>query len=442
MPAAPEPPAPGPARSPTPSRTLAGNRDFVVFWAGETLSLYGTQVTMLALPLTAVLVFGAGPEELGLLRFAQYVPYLALALVFGVWVDRSRRRPVMIGANVARAVLVGLVPALAAADVLRLPLLLVITLAIGVASVLFDVSWMSYVPTLIEDRGQLVEANSKLAVSSSSAEAAGPGIGGVLVGALTAPIAMAVDAVTFAFSVLSLLCIRSVEPRPPRSAQRQLRRELADGLRWVLGDRHLRALALVGCCCNFFIIATTSMFLLYAVRERGLSPAALGLVLSAGAVGGVLGSLAAGTLVRRLPLGRVYAGAVTSIFLGPAVIAVASGPRPLSTAIFVAAFVLIYAGMSVSNVVIVSLRQTVTPNALMARMNAAMRTLMFGGGALGGPAGGLLAGWLGLRPALVVLALGSAAMLVPIILSPVSRLRRMPPPVVDLPVPDVARSTG
>jgi MFS family permease len=387
-----------------------------------------------------VLTFQASPEELGLLRFAQYVPYLALAMVIGVWVDRSRRKHAMLGANAARMVLVGLVPALAAAGVLGMPLLLVIALGIGTASVVFDVSWMSYVPTLVRDRRQLVEGNAKLGVSASSAEAAGPAIGGVLVSAFTAPVAMLVDAVTFLASVVSLVLIRTPEPRPPRSQRRRLRAELAEGLRWVFGNRYLRTLALIGCSCNFFIVGTSSMFILYAARDRDLSPAALGLVLSAGAVGGIGGSLAAGPIVRRFPLGRVYVGAVSTIFLGPAVIALARGSKPVVAVLFVAAFLLIYTGLSVSNVVIMSLRQTVTPHSLMARMNAAMRTLMFGGGSLGGPASGLLAGAIGLHPALVVLAIGSAAMLVPIALSPVARLREMPPAVEDHPAPSEAPS--
>jgi MFS family permease len=424
-----------PAEDPGPRPTLWHNRDFLAFWTGETLSLYGAQVTALALPLTVVLVFDAGPEQLGLVRFAQFVPYLLFGLLFGVWIDRVRRRPVMLGANVARMLLVGSVPALSALDLLNLPLLLATTFGIGVAGVLFDLSWMSYIPVLVRDRSYLVEANSKLGVTSSSADAAGPGLAGVLVGALTAPVAMIVDAVSFAVSLVSLLLIKVREPRPAVPAtRRRLAPELAEGLRFVFGDRNLRALALVGCLCNFFVISTSTMFILYAVRDRGLSPALLGFVLSMGAVGGVIGALAAGRLLKRLPLGRVYAASVGTTFLGPAVIAAADGPRPVLLVLFVAAFVMVYVGVSVSNVVIVSLRQTITPNSLLARMNAAFRTLMYGGGSLGGPAGGLLAGVLGMRPALVVLAAGSAAMLAPVILSPVSRLPAMPAPATD-PVP-------
>lgn len=410
--------------------TLWRNPDFLKFWFGETLSLYGSQVTLLALPLTAVLVFDAGAQQVGLLRFLQLVPYLAFALVFGVWVDRVRRRPVMIGANVVRMVLIALVPLLAVLDLLTLPVLLALAFGIGTVSVLFDVSWMSYVPSLIKDRKHLVEANSKLAVTSSSADAAGPGVAGVLIGALTAPVAMAVDAVSYLFSVISLALIRTPEPPPPpATTKRRLLPELAEGIRWVFGDVYLRFLAFVGAFCNFFMIAMGTVFLVYAVREKSVSPAELGLILSFGAVGGLSGSVVSGWLIRRFPLGQVYFGSLTLVFLSPLLIPLAGGPKLLAYGMFVASMFLAYVGLAVSNVLIMSLRQTVTPRSLMGRMNAAMRTLMFGGGALGGPVAGLVAGVIGLHSALWLIGLCSAAMLVPVYFSPVTGLREMPPAV-------------
>lgn len=422
-----EPAAQSPTTLAAPARSLWHHPDFLKFWAGETLSLYGAQITLLALPLTAVLVFDATPAEVGLLRFLQLIPYLAFALLFGVWIDRTRRRPVMIGANALRMVLIGLVPALAALDRLSLPTLLVIAFAVGTASVLFDVSWMSYVPALVKGR-QLVEANAKLGVTSASADTAGPGLAGALVSALTAPIAMIVDAASYLVSVVSLVLIRTPEPAPPATAQRRrLIPELVEGLRWVFGNVYLRFLAFVGAACNFFSIATATMFLVYAVRERSVPPAELGLIFTLGAAGGLAGSLVAASLIRRYPIGSVYFWALSAVFAGPLLIPIAGGPRPLADGMFIASFFISYSGLAVANVLILSLRQTVTPPNLMGRMNAAMRTLMFGGGALGGPAGGLLAGVIGLHGALWVIGIGALAMLPPVFLSPVSRLREMPP---------------
>lgn len=404
--------------------------DFLRFWVAETLSLYGTQVTMLALPLTAVYLFHVGPAELGVLRFLQLFPYLAFSLLFGVWVDRSARRPVMLGANIARMLLVGSVPVLAALGILTPASLMAIAFCIGVASVLFDVSWMSYVPALVQDKRNLVEANTKLSISASSADVAGPGVAGFLVSALTAPVAMIADSFSYLVSVTLILFIRTPEPRPDSSPERRrLRRELVEGLRWVFDNQYLRWVALVGFGCNFILMFMSSLFVLYAVSDRALSPSTLGLVLSMGAVGGLLGSAIAGRVIRRCRLGRIYSVAMGAVFLGPALIPLASGSKATTSAMFIASFFICYAGLSVANVIIVSLRQTVTPPSLMGRMSAAMRMTLFGGGALGGLTSGLVGGTIGLRGALAVGAVASVAMVAPILGSPVARLTALPAPV-------------
>ncbi|MFD7905597.1 MFS transporter [Kitasatospora sp. NPDC059747] len=423
---------PGPQTRPAerpPTARLRHNRDFLKFWSGETLSLLGSQVTTLALPLTAVIAFDATPEQVGLLRFLQLVPYLGLALVFGVLVDRMPRRRAMLLANGARMVLVGLVPLLAAAHRLTLPVLLALACAIGVFSVLFDVGWMSFVPTLVKDPEHYVEANQKLGVTASTADVAGPGLAGLLIGALTAPVALVADAFSYLVSLLTLLWIRTPEPRPePPAAGRHLGRELAEGLRWVFGDRVLRPLALLGPFCNFSMVSVWTVFVLYAVRDQGLTPTWIGVVFSASSVGGLVGAAVSGRVVRRFRLGPVYAVSMAAIFASPLLVAFADGPKPVRTALFVGSFFIGYLGLAVAGVVMVSLRQTLTPQPLMGRMNAAFRTLLFGGGSLGGLLGGVIGGALGLRRGLVAIAVGSALMLVPLALSPVSRLRALPPP--------------
>ena len=294
--------APGRGRVPqrTPAGTLWRNGDFLKFWAGESVSLLGTQVTVLALPLTAVITLHSGPETLGLLRFFEMVPFLLFGLLFGVLADRMRRRPLMLASNAIRLVLVASVPVLAATGHLVLGLLYVVAFGVGSAAVVFDVCWLSYVPALVRDKALLVDANSKLGTTAAGADAAGPGIAGVLVSALTAPIAMAVDAASYAVSLISLLLIRTPEPRVARPVRGHLRSDLREGLAFILHNRYLRAVALVAAMCNFFTTATQSMFILYAVQDHGLSPGALGVILSVGAVGGIVGAAAAGPLIRRL----------------------------------------------------------------------------------------------------------------------------------------------
>ncbi|MFJ3787679.1 MFS transporter [Kitasatospora sp. NPDC090091] len=406
--------------------SLWRNGDFLKFWAGETVSLLGTQVTNLALPLTAIHAFGASDEQVGLLRFLQLVPYLGLALLIGVWTDRVRRRPVMLGANLVRLVLIALVPLLYWWDALDLTVLLAIACAVGVASVVFDVSWMSYVPVLVRTPEHYVEASARMGTSSSAADVAGPGLAGLLVSAVTAPVALVVDACSYAASVVSLLLIRTPEPRPEPAAERHLLRELRDGLGWVLGDAVLRALALIGFCCNFSMVTVWTMFLLHGTNDLHLGSTVLGAVFATASVGGLVGALVSRRVIARFPLGRIYLVAQSALLLGPTLVAAAAGPRPVMIAMFVASFFTTYLGLGVAGVVIVSLRQALTPQSMMGRMTAAFRTLLFGGGALGGLSAGLLTGWLGGRGALTVAAIGSAAVVAGLAVSPVVRLRTLP----------------
>jgi MFS family permease len=429
-----EPEQPSGAADPRGARadTLWHNGDFLRFWFGETISLYGSQVTNLALPMTAVLVFDASPEQVGLLRFLQLVPYLCLALVFGAWVDRRRRRPVLIAANVARMILIGLIPLLYALHALSMPLLLILACAIGVASVAFDVSWMSFVPTVVKDPKHYVEANQKLAVTSSSADVAGPGIAGVLISALSAPTALVVDAISYLASLATLILVRSPEPEPPAAAgKRHIPAEVRDGLSFVFRHPILRPLALLAPFCNFSLVIVWTMFLLYAARDEKLSPWLIGVVFSASSIGGLIGGLISKAVIKRYPLGLVYAFSMSAIFAAPLLLIVAGVPRPAQVTIFIVSFFLSYFGLGIAGVVMISLRQTCTPQSLMGRMNAAFRTMLFGGGALGGLCGGLIAQALGLREGLIVVAIGSACVVIGLVISPVSRLRALPPPAAE-----------
>lgn len=421
------------AGTPLPDSELSlwRNRNFMMFLAGESVSLLGTQISQLAFPLTAIYLFGAGPRAVGLLRGAQLLPYLLFSLILGVWVDRHRRRLSMLFANAVRFLVVLAIPILDAVGRLHMPYLYTAAFATGTAAVLFDLSSMSFVPTLVGGRSSLLAANGTIGTSAYSAEAAGPAIGGALVATLTAPIAMAVDAVSYAVSLVTLLLVRVHEPRPERTGRRPVVTELTEGLRFVFGDRLLRPLALTGGAYNFVSIATSSMFLLYAVKALGMSAAAVGGVLSVAAVAGVAGSFSARRLLARFRLGGIYACSISAAFLGPVLIAAATGPRWLMIVMVVAACGLMSASGGISNVVVLTMRQISTPDRMLGRMNAGFRTVLFGGGTLGGPVGGLLASAFGLRGGLWIIAVG-ACLVVPLVLvSPVSRLQALPEAAAD-----------
>ncbi|CRK58208.1 export protein [Alloactinosynnema sp. L-07] len=405
-------------------QTLWRNRNFSRFWFGETVSLFGVQVTNLALPLTAVLVLQVTPEQLGLLRSFAFLPFLFLALPFGVLADRKAKRPLMIYANLVRAVLVGLVPILAALDALTLPALAAIVLVIGVCTVLFEVCWLSYVPVIVSQE-HLVAANGRVSASSSAAEFAGPGLGGLLVQWLTAPLALVANAGSYLVSVVSLWFIRVPEVVTP-SPKRHIGKEIAEGVKFIVGQPYLRVLAVAGAAFNFCYMFVEALFVIYAVRELHFSPGLIGLIVAMSAIGGVLGAAVASTLVRRFPFGKVYVGAVAVGYAGPLLIPAAAGSTLTIVIGVTAGFFLMRAGLAVSNVAGTSLRQAVTPQALMGRMTAGMRTIMWGIGTTGAIAGGVVGGYLGLRAGLWVAAVGFLLAALPIVLSAIPRLKDMP----------------
>ena len=276
----------------TPSRgRLWKHRAFMLFWSGETVSLFGTQVTLLALPLTAVLTLNATASQLGFIRFVEQLPYLLFTLLFGAWVDRRRRRPVMILANSARALLIVLVPLFAVFGLLQLWLLAAIAFAVGIFTVLFDLTWLAYVPTLITS-DEFVEANGKVATSASAAEVAGPGLGGLLVQLLSAPVALLADAASYVVSTITLVAIRAPEPAPHvQPGQRgRLLRDIGVGIGVVWRNLNLRAIMVMSGLWNMLFSIADTVFVLYAVRELHLGAGTLGAIYAVGAIGGLIGA--------------------------------------------------------------------------------------------------------------------------------------------------------
>jgi MFS family permease len=407
------------------------DRDFLRFWAGETVSQVGAQVTQLALPLTAVYLLDVSPRQLGLLNAASFAPFLGVTLFIGVWVDRVRRRPLMIASNIGRALVVGSVPAAAALGLLRIEYLYLAALTLGVLTVVFDIAVQSYLPALV-DRDRLVEGNSKIQVTMSVAQIGGPGLGGLLVQVMTAPLALVADAASYVVSIATLVAIRRREPRPEAAPKRHLWREIDDGLRFVFANGYLRACALQSGTYNLFWMSLQTLFLLYCARQLHLSAGAIGLIMATGALGSLFGSLAASRLKERVGLGRAILAEVALCCVAPALIPLASGPGPVVVAMFVAAIALAGMGATMANVHVISLRQAITPDHTLGRMNASYRFLSWGALPLGALLGGLLGDALGLRPALFVTAGGFLIAVLLVGLSPIPRLREMPADPADL----------
>jgi MFS family permease len=410
---------------PSPVEPL-GDPDFRRLWLGETVSLLGTQVTTLALPLTAILALDAGPGELGLLGVAAFLPFLVFGLPAGAWVDRRRRRGILVAANLGRALLIALVPLAALAGQLRFELLLAVTFLAGMLTVVFEVAHLSYVPRLV-DRDRLVAANARLMASSSTADIAGPGLAGFLVAAVSAPVAIAIDAVSYLVAALAVLGIRREEPEPDRAHRgaRDIVAELREGLGFVARHPLLRPLALEAVTFNVFAQVMTVVLLLYATRTLGLDAPMIGLVFSAAAVGSLAGALTTARIERRFGLGPTVAAMMVVACSAPLLVPVAGGSPALAAAVLVAGFAIEGYGVAGTVVHTISIRQAATPDRLLGRMHATYRTLTYGFIPLGAALGGLLGEAVGLHATLVVATVGIALAPLWVLLSPVRRLRSL-----------------
>lgn len=394
--------------------TLRGNRDFLKLWGGETISLFGSQVTSLAIPLAGALVLGATPAQMGFLSAAGFAPFLLLTLFAGVWIDRRRRRPTMIAANLGRGVLLLSVPLAAALGLLRIEWLYAVAFLGGGLQVLFELAYQSYVPSLV-GREALVEANSKLQASASAAQAAVPGLAGLLVEVLTAPFALLADALSFLTSALAMTLIRAPEPAVAPATRRQgIWRDIGEGLALIARDQRLRGLAGEATTFNFWHTGLTVLLVLYATRELGIGAGLLGLILTLGGVGALLGPALTWSYI-------LACGA-------PLLIPLASGGRAVTVPLLTCAFFIETLDASAAQIYVISLRQAITPPELLARMNAGYRFFITGFIPIGSLLAGGLGEWLGQRPALAICALGVASALLWVTCSPLPRLRHLPEP--------------
>jgi MFS family permease len=400
-------------------------RDFQLFWAGQAVSLVGSQVSALALPLTAALVLDAGPVQMGLLGAAAFLPFLFLTLPAGAWIDRRRRRPILIGADIGRGILVAVIPIAAVAELLRIEVLYVVALGSGCCQVLFDLAYLAHVPSLVP-REELTEANGRLQATASEAEVGGPGIAGLLVQAVGAPLALLLDGVSYLVSAVTLRMISTPEPPPaPASKSRSFRAEVVEGLRFLRRQPVLRACAFEAAQFNLFNQVIIAVLILHATREIRLEPALIGLSFAVGSVGSLFGAGLAPRIAGRVGVGRAIAGSMVVACAAPLLLPLAASSS-LPAVVLATSFAIGGFGVAISNVLIVTVRQAITPDEMLGRLNASYRTLVYGAIPIGSLVGGLLGEVIGLRWTLVVGALGILVAPAWVLASAVPRMRRVP----------------
>ncbi|MFJ8665378.1 MFS transporter [Streptomyces sp. NPDC093600] len=409
---------------------LLRERPFRRYWTGQTVSPVGDQISLIAIPLAAVLVLGADAAEMGWLKTAELLPALLLNLPLGAWADRqARRRRAMIAADLGRAALLVTLPVAYVLDALTLGQLYAVAFGVGALTVLFEACnatlFVAMVPT-----ERYVQANSLVNGSRSMSWLAGPGVGGVLVQLLTAPFALLADALTYLLSAGFLARIRPVEPPPSPVGKGHF----TEGLRWVVRNSSMRALFSAAGTIQFFNYMFHTLFVLYATAELGLSAGVLGAVLGAGAVGGLIGAMCAGRVVRRFGIGPSIVAGSLGFTLPLLLIPLAEGPTALVVALLFGAEFLSCVGVMVLDIAAGSFQMALIPEGIRARVMGAFRTLNHGFRPLGALAGGALGTAIGLRPTLWIATAGAVFAVLWLLPSPLPRTRELPAPAEE-PVP-------
>jgi len=409
------------------------NAAFARVWTAATVSIFGSLITRMALPLAAILVLGSGAIEVAVLRSLELGATLIFGLVAGAWVDRLRRRPVLIWSDLGRAVLLASIPVAFALGVLTYWQLLAVSGLAAILTTFFDSASNAYLPTIVEREG-LVDANAALAASGSAAEFMAFGISGFLVQLLTAPIAIAIDAVSFLVSAVLLGSIHGPEAPPPPAADREpVLDEIREGLRLVVHNPVLRAFAGAQMAMHALWGIFGATWFLFAIDELQLGPAAIGLIAGIGGISSFLGAIIAARATRRWGIGRVAVGALVMAAVGNAFIPLAPTGLPwIAVGCLVMQQLVADSGATVYDVTEVAVRQTLVHDRALGRVTSTFHVAAVIAQLAATLAAGLLAEVIGLRATMWLAPLGGLAAAAILWASPVRRLRTVAPPEADL----------
>ncbi len=402
-------------------RGLWHNANFMKLWVGKTISDIGNGITGIALPLTAVLFLSATPAQMGILSALSGASVLLFSLFAGVWVDRLPRRPLLVGTDIGRALLLVSIPIAAVFGLLYIEQLYIVGALVGLLTVFFSVADSSFLPILVESK-DLVEGNSKLGASGSIAEIAGPALAGPLVQLVTAPLAILFDALSFLISALCMIFIHAKEPRLVKpEAQLNIWREIVEGVQVLLKDPVLRVLALSAAIFNFFGNFIGTLYILYIVRVLHAPPLATGFLIATGGASALLGAFVAERIARRFGAGRAISWGLFGYGVTGLLMPLAQGPILIALSI-------LFVGQFVGDIFVeiylingISLRQSIIPPHLLGRANASMQFLSGGVGPVGALLAGVLGVFIGIRVTIFIGVLGVMLAGLCLLLSPVRK---------------------
>ncbi|HZO74754.1 MAG TPA: MFS transporter, partial [Ktedonobacteraceae bacterium] len=393
---------------------------FLKLWTGSTVSLFGSQITFLAIPFTAILILHVTTAQMSFLVLAEFLPSLLIGLFAGVWVDRWPRRPLLIVTDTGRALLLGSIPLMVFLGLLRIEYLYAVAFLVGALTLFFNVAYGAFLPSLV-DRKQLIDGNSKLEASNLLAQIAGPALAGWLIQLVTAPLAILADAFSFLVSACSLCIIRVQEPRPERKERPHFWRDLSEGLHVLVQDPLLRPIAACDATLNFFGGIMDVVRVLYIVQVLHLGAFFFGIMFSIASSSALVGSLFNSWVTRKIGIGRTILFSAFTLALGWLLIPLAGGPPLMTMAVIIAGSLLFGLSNTLFNVNTQSLRQQITPNELLGRVGASMQFIGEGTLPLGALIGGVLGQALGLRLTFILACSGMFLAFLWTLFSPIRR---------------------
>lgn len=403
---------------------LRKNLIFRRFWIGQSISMFGTQITVIALPLTAVYLLNATPAEMGIFQAVATAPFFIFGLFAGVWVDNKRRRPLLIFSNLLTALFLALVPLGVWLNFLNITMLYIVLFLAASSSLIFELAYLSFIPTLIK-REELAEGNSKLEISRSLAQVAGPGIAGWLISIITAPFAIIIDTICYLISALFISSIHVEEPNPKKVENTNIWIQIGEGLKVIITHPILRSISASTATLNFCRTMFDTAFMLFIVKQLHLTPSQIGLVLGIGSCGALCGALFASKWSQRFGIGSSIIGACIMVTIGGILVPIATKPLFLALPLLILGQAFIGFGNTVYFVNQVSLRQAITPNHILGRVNASNRFISRGAMPLGGLAGGALGTWFGVQETIFIAAIGYLLSIALLYFSPVRKIRTL-----------------